>query len=45
MGCVLPSFGLSPAQTAGSLSRHARMTPPFTCNLPSETVSKEDEAD
>ena len=44
MGYVLPSFGLSSAQIASSLSRYARITPSCTCNLTSKTVSKSDKA-
>ena len=44
MGYVLPSFGLSSAQIASSLSRYARITPSFTSNLTSKIVSKSDKA-
>ena len=42
MGYVLPSFGLSSAQIASSLSRYARITPSFTDDLFSKVVSKSD---
>ncbi len=44
MGYVLPSFGLSSAQIASSLSRYARITPSFAYNLTSKIVSKSDKA-
>ena len=44
MGYVLPSFGLSSAQVASSLSRYVRISPLLTCNLTSKIVSKSDKA-
>ena len=44
MGYVLPSFGLSSAQIASSLSRYARITSSFTCNLTTKIVLKSDKA-